>query len=363
MKFETLGEKFAGAVQQVSRARSKSGSDNLLQDIYIALDNHILTLRTTNLEIFCERSVPVKGIHNGSCILNGETFVKVLPFLQDSKDPLTCEIVDGLFRITTPRQVIDITLNKESEFPALPSQGDELGTLQTTTLTTLLKEVVFCAAQTEIKPEISSVFLYSLNDSLYGVATDSYRLAEKSLPNTSNVTLSVLLPQKFIPDLLSILSSAEDMCTLHQQENILTISTTTLTVCVHVVRGQFPDYRQLFPREFTTTASLPKEDLQKALTLTTLFTEQYSQVKCVIAGDSLVLYSKNEKSGQATNTLAVVKEGNDIEAEYNNRYFLDVFPHITGSNITCSCTSPQRPMFITSKEDTSFTYLLMPLNR
>jgi DNA polymerase-3 subunit beta len=129
------------------------------------------------------------------------------------------------------------------------------------------------------------------------------------------------------------------------------------------VTGHFPDYRQLFPAEFTTTITIRKDELQKALTLTTFFNEAYSKVECVFTDNKLTVHSKNESIGQVTHTIDAQKEGEDVEVTYNNRYFLDVIPHIQGQKIECRFTTTNRPMFIRSMEDVSFTYLLMPLNR
>jgi DNA polymerase-3 subunit beta len=130
-----------------------------------------------------------------------------------------------------------------------------------------------------------------------------------------------------------------------------------------IITGNFPDYQQLFPKEFTTTISLSKEDLQKALTLTTFFNEMYSKVECIFTNNSVTFHSKNESIGQVTHTIEGSQKGDDIQVTYNNRYFLDVLPHIEGGNILCKFTTSNKPMVIQSVNDVSFTYLLMPLNR
>ncbi len=363
MKFECKGGALVTAVQQVAKARSKQSGQNYLQDIHFSLDTHQLSLRATNLELFCEKSISVKGIQNGSCILQGETFVRIIPFLQKNDSVLSCELIDGVFSITSENEVIEIKVTPYEDFPTLPPQGNPVGKISKENLTILLKEVSFCAATTEIKPEIASVYLYTKDSTIVSVATDSYRLAEKVLEAPEGLSLSVLIPQKHIADILYIISEESSDLELSLYESILTITTSNLTLCIHTVTGQFPDYKQLFPKEFTTTATLLKEDIQKSLTLTTFFTEQYSQVKCVFTDKSLTLHSKNEAIGQVTNSVPIVKEGEDIEVSYNNRYFLDVLSHITGNTLVCSFTVPQKPVFIQSKEDITFTYLLMPLNR
>ncbi|MFA5132257.1 MAG: DNA polymerase III subunit beta [Candidatus Paceibacterota bacterium] len=363
MKFECKGEVFIKAVQQVARARSKQQSQSYLQDIHLELDTHLLTLRATNLELFCEKSISVKGLTNGTCILQGETFLRILSTFQSNDTTLVCEVHEGVFSITTDKGVIEIKTTPYEDFPTLPAQGETIGTLSKESLTLLCKEVSFCAATTEIKPEIASLYLYTKNNFIYAVATDSYRLAEKTIPNESGLDCSLLIPQKHIGDMLQILNEEEGLLTLSLNESILSFSSDNLTLSIHTVTGQFPDYQQLFPKEFTTTVTLIKEDLQKALTLTTFFNEQYSQVECIFTGEKLTLHSKNESVGQVTHTVPIKKEGEDIEVKYNNKYFLEVLPKLVGGTVTCLFTTSNRPMFIRSKEDVSFTYLLMPLNR
>jgi DNA polymerase III sliding clamp (beta) subunit (PCNA family) len=183
MKFECKGEVFIKAVQQVARARSKQQSQNYLQDIHFEIDNHLLTLRSTNLELFCEKSIPVKGLINGSCLLQGETLLRIISTFQSYDINLICELNDGVFSITTEKGVIEIKITPYEDFPTLPKQGTIIGTVSKETLNTLLKEVSFCAATTEIKPEIASVFIYTKDDFIYSVATDF--IVERKIQNIS----------------------------------------------------------------------------------------------------------------------------------------------------------------------------------
>jgi DNA polymerase-3 subunit beta len=175
--------------------------------------------------------------------------------------------------------------------------------------------------------------------------------------------LFFLIPQKHIGEILQIINEEEGDIILSKNASILSFTSTTLTLSIHTITGHFPDYRQLFPKEFTTTAILSKDDLQKALLLTTFFNEQYSQVECIFTDSTCTLHSKSEKVGQVTHSISITKEGENIEGKYNNKFFLDVFPHIQGDMINCMFTTPNKPLFIQSKQDITFTYLLMPLNR
>lgn len=364
MKFECKSKTLVTVVNSVSKARSKQSNQNYLQDIHLQLDDHILTLRATNLEVSCEKSISVKGIHNGKCIIKGDTLLKIIQSLQQEDESLICELIDGVFSIKREKGLIELKTTPYEDFPTLPSQGQLLGTLPITTFLSLIRDVSFCAATTEIKPEIASVYIYTTDKHIISVATDSYRLAEKVLDIPGDIQIHILIPQKHIADIIAILNDEEGDITLYKNEGIITcISESGLTLCIHTVTGQFPDYKQLFPKAFITKITTQKEEIQKALTLTTYFTENYSQVTCVFASSTLTVHSRNESIGQVTNTIPTKQHGDDIEANYNNKYFLDVFSHTKGKQLEFSFTSSTRPVFIQSTEDISFTYLLMPLTR
>ena len=364
MKFECKSETLIIVVNSVSKARSKQSNQTYLQDIHFELDDHILTLRATNLEISCEKSISVKGVYNGKCIIKGETLLKIIQSLQKQNESIMCELIDGIFSIIREKGVIELKTTPYEDFPTLPSQGELLGSINTSIFLSLIRDVSFCAATTEIKPEIASVYIYTTDKQIISVSTDSYRLAEKVLDNTTQINISILIPQKHITDIMAIINEEQGDIVLYKNEGIITcVSESGLTLCIHTTTGQFPDYKQLFPKTFTTTIQTQKEEIQKALTLTTYFTENYSQVTCVFTNNTLTVHSRNESIGQVTNTITTEQKGEDIEANYNNKYFLDVFSHSKGKSLQLSFTTPNKPVFIKSTEDISFTYLLMPLTR
>lgn len=362
MKFECISSQLHSVVQQVSKARSKSSLNPLLQCLYLEVEDFHLIVRATNLEMVCEKSISVKGIQNGSCLVNADTFVKVLSLLNKNDVPLLCEVIEGVLTITSGKDVLEIRLLSNEDFPKLPKKGELCLTIIREIFTTLIRDVSFSSATTDIKPDIASVFIYLKEDVLYSVATDSYRLAESKIAFEGE-DFSFLLPQKYTSDILSILDQENDTLEISLSENILTISTDTLTLSLTPVLGQFPDYKQLFPKEFTTTMTLKKEELQKTLTLSSFFTETYNTAHLHIEEGVTTISSKNEHVGSMTKSLEGIKKGENIEGYYNNKYFLEVFGHLKGDEITLSFTTKNRPLFITSNGSNSYTYLLMPVNK
>lgn len=359
-----MGKHLSRAVNQVAKARSKNQIHVHLQDILIKVSDNECILRATDLEISCEKSIPVKGIVNGNCTIKGDTIIKILSMIEKIDSKLDCELVDGVFTITTEKGLMEIKTNSFEDFPTLPPLGDFIGEVSKKDFISLIKSVSFCVAQTDIKPEIASVYVYNKENDLVSVATDSFRLAEQILPLENKLEISVLIPGKHINDIVTILNDEDgDVLSLSKHEGILSFSIGDLTLSVFTVGGSFPDYKQLFPKEFNSEVLLSKQDLQKALSLTTYFNEQFQQVKCVFGESSVTFHSRNQDIGQITHTIDAKLTGDVLECSYNNRYFLDSIPNLQGDKISLSFTSAMRPVVVKSIENNHFTYLLMPLNR
>ncbi|MDQ5961613.1 MAG: polymerase subunit beta, partial [Patescibacteria group bacterium] len=55
--------------------------------------------------------------------------------------------------------------------------------------------------------------------------------------------------------------------------------------------------------------------------------------------------------------------GEDIEMSFNSKYIIDCFQSISNDSIILKFNNTNKPMIIQSSQDSSFTYLVMPMNR
>src|SRR5574343_470463 len=134
MKFECIASNLSSALLQVSKARSKSSLNPLLQCIYLEVDEYNLIIRATNLEIVCEKTITIKSV-----------------------DQIICEVTGGVLTITSGKDVLEIKLFNEEDFPKLPSSGEVKTSIHSKIFTSLVRDVSFCSATTDIKPDIASV--------------------------------------------------------------------------------------------------------------------------------------------------------------------------------------------------------------
>jgi DNA polymerase-3 subunit beta len=367
MKFTCQASEIKEKIQTLARVSQKTGLDPIFECIYIQNEDHNLTLRAANTEIIAEQNTPIKGEINGSCLVNATLLSKVLLNISKSSDVVTFEKVDNVLRIQNNKNHTDIDLYNESMFPKIQNGGDKILSIQKDILINIIKSVAFCAATTEIKPEIASVYLYIKDGKIYTAATDSYRLAEKHVFFESDSQLSMLIPQKNINQILSILDQEKenDLDIIKNGDHII-FETKSSFISTRLTEGSFPDYKQLFPKDFEFSFSVRKEVLQNALELSSIISNQTPICSLEYNNEtqSINISSEEKGVGQMTKEVPVKSEHKEnIKVFYNSNYFLEGLSKINGDNVVLKFTTVNRPLFIENQEDLSFVYLLMPINR
>jgi DNA polymerase-3 subunit beta len=379
MKFYVTATSFTQAINSISKATNKSSSNPLLECIYIKAEEHSLVLRASNLEIIAEKNISIKGEMNGSALLKASVFTKLINTFSKSAENLTIEKDGNVLRVSCGDDIFELDILNEDSFPKLPSgldgsENNKFLEVSKTVFIDSIRAVSFAASTSEIKPEIASVYIYTKENFLFTVATDSYRLAEKKIYIEGLVEdFSLIIPIKNIGTILSILEDvSDDVLTFSPYSDGVIVSLKDINIAIRTINGTFPDYKQLFPKSYIFKVNLNKSEIINALQLTTFIALNYAfcNIKSEKEKSLLKITSKENSVGSIKKSLKVDFEQedssenwDDFEVNYNSNYFLDGLQKINNEKIKINFTTVARPVFISSPDDTSFVYLLMPLNR
>ena len=88
---------------------------------------------------------------------------------------------DGNLLIKTKKSKIKLKGQPHDDFPTIPIVSGISFEIESKKLIDGIKSVYYSSSVSDIKPEISSVFMYTNEDNLIFVSTDSFRLAEKKI--------------------------------------------------------------------------------------------------------------------------------------------------------------------------------------
>src|SRR3989344_2653394 len=178
MKLECVKEKLKEVVLLAEKLSGKNNNLPILQSILLIADGKSLKIRATNLDIGAEFEIPAKIEKKGSVSVPGNILSNTLNNLQKDKN-ITISLINNNLYISTENSSTTIKSFSSDEFPTLPIIKEGVPVvISAQQLTNGLKSVVFSASISDIKPEISSVYIYQDGDYLVFAATDSFRLAD-----------------------------------------------------------------------------------------------------------------------------------------------------------------------------------------
>ncbi|MGZ5501102.1 MAG: DNA polymerase III subunit beta [Nitrososphaeraceae archaeon] len=358
-------EKLKQAVSLAERMTGKNLTLPTLHALLLTASGSSLKIRSTNLQIGIEIEIPATITKEGVVLVKGDVISNVCSHIGGGDEVVIATENDNL-TISSSQNTTVIKSLPPDEFPTLPIVEGEYFELKTEVLQEGIRSVYFAAATTDIKPEIASIFVYTEENNIVFVATDSFRLAEKrikvkNLPDISKL----LIPYKNIADLLRVLDSVPDTVRVAYTRNQLSISGGGVYVTSRLIDGAFPEYQRIMPKEELTRVVLMKNELLNTLRLSTIFADKFFQVlfNASTENKSITISSKNSDVGSSISNIDAVIEGGNIEVAFNLKYFLDVFQSLGGDSVVMSFTTANKAILVKSVQDTSFTYLLMPTNR
>jgi DNA polymerase III subunit beta len=366
MKLECDKLKIETAVQKVSKLANKHLTLPVLSCVYFDLsDSNKLIVKATNLDIGVEIELKVKTIEKGCIAVPANVLLGVLSSIKEEK--LILENKENNLKISSNKNSVIIKCLPHEDFPTIPRLSDFKSIkINSKDLISGFKSVWYSASNSNIKPELSSVYVFKDDGSLVFVSTDSFRLAEKKvnvkIPNEFPQTL---IPFKNVSEIIKIFDDFEEDIDIIFDKNQAAFITENIYVVSRLIDGSFPDYKQIIPKNFTTTATVLKNDLINSIKTSNIFSDTLNQVKLKIdiKNKQLIIESKNNDIGESKESIDASVSGDDVELNFNSRYITDCLQSIYSDSLILSFGGMGKPLVISGSIDRSFLYIVMPMNR
>lgn len=366
MKFSTLKEKLLNAVLVSERLVGKKESLPVLSCILLEAGTN-LSVRATNLEAGIDVQVPCtieeKGVVAVSATILSQTLRSI------SGDKVSIRTEEGNVIIESKGTRTLITSLPHDEFPTFSIQESATGVaVRSERLLRGIQNVVYAASSSMIRPELGSV-LISLRDGVITcVATDSFRLAERVLSDTpikGGTDVDVLVPLKHAVELAHVLERAGEEVEFFVNESQLVVRADGIRFVSRVVDGNFPNYKDVIPKSFSTEATILKNDMTEILRKARVFSGADQHVGLHVYPKKKIFTATAQSAGvgEMSDSVDAAMTGEDLDMNFHIGYLGDCLSSIESDSIVLHFAGVGRPLVIKGVSDPSFTYLVMPLNR
>jgi DNA polymerase-3 subunit beta len=357
---------FADAVHVTARfAQRGSATLPALTSILIVAGDDGIKLRATNLEVGVDLKVD-GDIKTPGVVALPATLLQQVASALSGTGSLTIERTGDTVVLTSGNSRGVIKTVPYEDFPTIPFPDSPKVhfSISGTLLKSALNAVVTCASTSTIRPELASVSVTSEGGSLITAATDSFRLAEKQTALKGSIpAFTLLIPAKNTTDIIQTLPDEEVEVSIDEHQGAFGWNGSLVTT--RLVSGTYPDYRQIIPKSFAAEATVLRRDLEAALKRTTIFSDAFQKVRIAFNKDKkqILLSARNSDVGESTETVSGSLTGESVELSFNHRY-LQTGVALTGAeSLTLSAGGVGRPLVVRGVGDTSFLYLVMPMNQ
>jgi DNA polymerase III subunit beta len=366
MKIEAIKETLADAVTKAEKIAGRSANLPILKGLHLLAHDNVLDIKATNLDLGISVTIPVKIKEEGDVVVPANILSSFINSLSKEKN-ITLESDGQTLKVSTENfNTIIKTLSGE-EFPIIPRiADDEAFSMPARDLVLGIRSVVYAAAIGSMKPELSSIYVYYEEDKLVFVATDSFRLAEKKvkvkkIPHFK----SLLIPEKNAIEIARIFDGLREDISISIGDNQIAFYGGNTYLVSRIIDGSFLDYRQVIPKETSSSVVVLKQDLVSTLKTSMVFSDSFNQLLINIdpKNKKFEIQSRNNDVGESAASVEAVVEGENLSTSVNYRYFTDCFQSISGDTVSLSFSGSDRPIVVEGAGDKSFIYLVMPMNR
>lgn len=362
MKLQVTQENLSKALANVARIADTRSTLPILANVLLKTNHNRLSITTTNLDIAITQYVGSKVSEEGAITVPArlmQDFVTSLP-----NGVIDLSLSDNKLTVTTENYNSTINGIAAEDFPVMPTiVSGQSWKIATDAFKNTLGQVIFAASADDARPVLNGILIHNSTDKLYAAATDSYRLGEKRLLDKKAPTTSLLIPATALQDLLRVLSDEVSELSVTYDEQQVLFKVGDIELVARLIEGDYPQYQKLIPKDFTTTATLKREELLNIAKVSSLFArESAGSITINVDEDSqtVSIHSIASQLGENTATATATITGSG-QITINSRYLLDGLHAFSGEDISFCFNGKLEPSLLKDPKNDDYLHIIMPL--
>ena len=348
----------------------------ILSHILMETETSGLRLSSTDLEVGVTEACDAEILRKGSTTIHARKFFEIIREFPEGQIHL--EQKEEQLEIRAPRSRFRLRSLSPEEFPKIPPiRATESVKLAGDVLLEMIKKVFVSVSSDETRYTLTGVLTHMVREEeetvLRMVSTDGHRLSvcERQLPDTECLSgfqkgpegqeRDIILPKKGVQEIRRLMEEgAGDFEFGLFQENAF-VRKDKVSMIMRLVQGKFPDYLAVFPsqieKQITADALVLEESLRR---VSVLSTEKSKGIRFSVQPGKVTFFSNSPEIGEGEEEVDVTYEGEPFEVAFNVRYLLDFLQTVTGEVILQFGTG-LKPCVIRQKDDSKYSYIVMPL--
>lgn len=372
MKLTILTHELKKGLNYTERLTGKNLTLPILNNVLIEALPNFLKISSTDLETGIEWWGLCKTEEEGKITVPAKILTQVINNISDEK--IEIENKNDTLFIKTKTFKTQIKGYTSDDFPIIPQfSKEDFIEINAQELKDGLVDVVDIASVSQIRPEISGIYFVFKKDLVNLVATDSFRLVERTLQssnykNSFNDEIKFILSQKTTKEVINILQENTGSVKIYYSESQILFETNLnevdhpeINLISRQIEGNYPAYKEIIPKEYKTRIIVDKDFLTKQIKLAGLFAGKINEIKIKNDDKNLEILSQDLELGENSSILEAKIEGEPVEISFNYKFILDGVSRVKTKNAILELQGASGAGVIKAEEGTDYIYVVMPI--
>lgn len=364
----------------VSRAVPSRPSLPVLANVLLNADETTQRVSLTgfDLSLGVQTSFAAQVEVGGTLTLPAKLLTDIVSRLPDGELTLEAEADGSLATLTCALGRYQVRGMAADHYPELPTlDNGEATHLLVESLVEGLRGSLFATSSDETKQVLTGVHVTAEGDEMEFAATDGHRLAvvqtvkpgaetETAAAAPKVATFDVTVPGKALRELERMLQmhpSVEAIAVRFDQGQLI-FEWEHQRITSRLLEGQYPNYRQLIPRQFSRQMTVERRLFISALERIAVLADQKNNiVKLSLDGtkQEIVVSVDAPDVGNGREAVAAQISGEDLDIAFNVRYLLEGLKAFNTTEIQMQFNAATSPSIVTPLGGMKMTYLVMPV--
>ncbi len=335
----------------------------ILNNLLLETEKGRLKISSTNLEVGINTWTSCKIEKEGTITCPAKILTSFINNLPNKKIELEVKNNNLIVKCENYKAIFKCL--SADDFPIIPKIKEPASIeINNSILKEGLEQVVGMVSFSESRPEITGVFLKLNKNNLVLAATDSFRLAEKTIfkaEKKPELAQPLIIPQRTVQELIRILTEKEGNLKICLGNNQILFDSEDVQIVSRLIDGQYPDYQQIIPGDFSIQIIINREELLNAIKVAGFFSSKINDIKLVLQNGKIEISAQDQDLGENKTELSAEIKGKNIQIVFNYRYLLEGLSNINTKQVFLGLNSESSPAIVKPVGDETYVYLIMPI--
>lgn len=370
MRFTIKRDELLKSLNIASRGIASKTPVPVLSNFKLQLNEEGLFITGSNFDLTICTQIPYKKGDNeiirnykeGATLINAKILTEIARKMD--AEELTFDVIDSaVATISDKKSEYKLHCIKPEEYPDLDleANGTQL-TMSTADFGLMVDQTAFAASTKEQRPILTAVNLEAGDGLLIATATDSARLAKKTMPIRHDVTFVANVPAKMLNEVAHLVSeySTVDL-SISDKKAIFQFGYTL--VGTRLIAGDYPNTKHIIPKISNYTLEVNSQDLIKAIDRANILSiERENVVDLSMDGENVEISAKSSQVGTATESIEIFRfEGDELKVSFNSEFVCAAVRALGSQDVVFSFIAEMKPFVIKNASDDSVVQVVTPV--